>query len=315
MDLSNLPHHPFSSAVPGTAGSRKGRKSECSSPQGCAGWREGDRQTQRLLQNALDCPETAWKQSDRGSSFSCPQVLLLHSWEGILESPQGQFMDQWASSLCCVAGFALKTLLSSSPFAREGTRCYSTGFSLLIYAFLTRSHKNGRTQHALPPYPQLILCSIFLDAAIKISAIFAFLADKNPRFPICCLLGWLYGSNEGQQPQVWTQILLLILMSRASSFCFIQKNHWICPSLLCVPYKARPMGQTQLLRKMPGDTVAGNTCVGDKTNSSDLWQEIISQSQCAAGSAWKSPPCDACRGSVFTAYPTRSWRTRKYLKY
>lgn len=49
------------------------------------------------------------------------------------------------------------------------------------------------------------------------------------------------------------------------------------------------MGQTQLLRKMPGDTVAGNTCVGDKTNSSDLWQEIISQSQCAAGSAWKTP--------------------------
>lgn len=41
------------------------------------------------------------------------------------------------------------------------------------------------------------------------------------------------------------------------------------------------MGQTQFLRKMPGDTVVGNTCVGNKTNSSDLWQEIISQSAAA----------------------------------
>lgn len=200
---------------------------------------------------------------------------------GVLETPKGQFMGKRASKLCCVAGFALKAHLSSSPFARESTRCNGTGFSLLIYAFLTHSHKNGRRQHVLPLYPQLILCSIFLVAAIKIFAIFTFLADKNPRFPICCLLGWLYGSNEGQQPQVWTQILLLSLVSRASSFCFLRKNHQVCPSLLCAPYKARSMGQTQFLRKMPGDTVVGNTCVGNKTNSSDLWQEIISQSAAA----------------------------------
>lgn len=315
MDLSNLPHHPFSSAVPGTAGCHEGQEIWVFIPARMC-WLKGRGQTDteaaaKCSRLSWDSLEAEWQRVFLLLPSGAPPTLLRRYFG----EPSGQFMDQWASRLCCVAGFALKTLLSSSPFAREGTRCYSTGFSLLIYAFLARSHKNGRTQHALPPYPQLILCSIFLDAAIKISAIFAFLADKNPRFPICCLLGWLYGSNEGQQPQVWTQILLLILMSRASSFCFIQKNHWICPSLLCVPYKARPMGQTQLLRKMPGDTVAGNTCVGDKTNSSDLWQEIISQSQCAAGSAWKSPPCDACRGSVFTAYPTRSWRTRKYLKY
>lgn len=130
--------------------------------------------------------------------------LLLPSCnleKGVLETLQGQFTGQGASKLFCVTGFALKAHLSSHPFARVNTRCYSAGFSLLINAFLTHSHKKGR-RHVLPLYPQLTLCSIFLDAAIKTFAIFAFLADQNPGFSICCLLGWLYGSNEGQQPQV-----------------------------------------------------------------------------------------------------------------
>lgn len=185
-------------------------------------WREGGSQTQRLLKNGLDCPGSRVTEGLPSPALKCSSYPLE---KGVLGTPQGQPVGQWASELCCVTGFALEAHLSSSPFARESTRCYSMGFSLLIYAFLTHSHQNGRAQHVIPLYPQLTLCSTFLDAAIKIFAIFAFLADKNPRFPICCLLRWLYGSKEGQWPQVWTQILLLILMSRASSFCFLQKNH------------------------------------------------------------------------------------------
>lgn len=152
-----------------------------------------------MLQTVLRQPGSRVTEGLPSPALSCSSYALR---TGVLETPKGQFTGQRASKLCCVAGFALKAHLSSSPFARESTRCNGTGFSLLIYAFLTHSHKNGRRQHVLPLYPQLILCSIFLVAAIKIFAIFTFLADKNPRFPICCLLGWLYGSNEGQQPQV-----------------------------------------------------------------------------------------------------------------
>lgn len=114
-------------------------------------------------------------------ALSCSSYTLE---KGVLGADHGPVSFR----LCCVTGFASKALLSSSSFARGSTRCYSMGFSSLIYAFLKHSHKNGRTRQVLPLYPQLILCSIFLDAAIEIFAIFAFLADKNPRFPICCLL-------------------------------------------------------------------------------------------------------------------------------
>lgn len=156
-------------------GTLEGRKSKCTSLHGCAGWREGDCQTDRLLP---DCPETDWKQSDQGSSFSCPgqlsHMLLLHPQEGCsgdrgsdTQSLWGQLAGWEASKLSCVAGFALKAHLSSSPFARESARCYRMGFALLIYAFLTHFHKNGRRQHVLPLCPQLVLSSIFLNVAIK----------------------------------------------------------------------------------------------------------------------------------------------------
>lgn len=153
----------------------EGRKSKCTSLHGCAGQKKGDRQTDRLLS---DCPETDLKQSDQGSSFSCPgqlsHVPLLHPQEGCSGdcgsdawSLRGLLAGWEASKLSCVAGFALKAHLSSSPFARESARCYRMGFALLIYAFLTRFHKNGRRQHVLPLCPQLVPCSIFLNVAIK----------------------------------------------------------------------------------------------------------------------------------------------------
>lgn len=292
--------------------SMKGRKCECSSLLGWSGWRERDSQTQRLLKNALDSPQ----QSGWGSSFSCPQVLLLPSWERCFGDPSGTVCGPVSFQTVLCHWLSLKSHLSSSPFARESTRCYSMGFSLLISAFLTHSHKNGRTQHVIPLCPQLTLCSTFLDAAINIFAIFAFLADKNPRFPICCLLRWLYGSNEGQQPRVWTQILLLILVSRASSFCFLQKNHWVWPASSVHLTRPDPWGRL--------------SCWGECQEIQRLamlvwvtkWIPVMrgrkpshSQPQCAEGSAWRFPHRDACGGSVFTGYPTSSWRIRKYLNY
>lgn len=89
---------------------------------------------------------------------------------------------------------------------------------VFLYSFmhfwhiLTKMKEHSMFYHSIP---SLFFAAYFLMLPLKFLLFFAFLADKNPRFPICCLLGWLYGSNEGQQPQVWTQILLLIPVSRA----------------------------------------------------------------------------------------------------
>lgn len=57
------------------------------------------------------------------------------------------------------------------------------GFSLLIYAFLTHFHKNGRRQHVLPLCPQLIPYSIFLNAAIKVLLFLLSWQIITPDFP------------------------------------------------------------------------------------------------------------------------------------
>lgn len=90
----------------------------------------------------------------------------------------------------------MKAHLSSSAFARESARCYTMGFTLLIYAFLTHFHKKKKKRKkaacftALSPNYSLQHVSVeYAIAAIKFLLFFAFLATNNPRFPICCLLG------------------------------------------------------------------------------------------------------------------------------
>jgi len=82
--------------------------------------------------------------------------------------PSGVASRAVSSQAVLRGGVCLEAQLSSGPSARERARCCSTGLSLLIYAFLTHFHKNGRRQHVLLLGPQLIPHSILLNAAIKI---------------------------------------------------------------------------------------------------------------------------------------------------
>lgn len=75
------------------------------------------------------------------------------------------------------------------------------------------------------------------------------------------------------------------------------------------------MGQTQLLREMPGDTEVGNACEGDKTNSSDVWQEIISQSASVCRRECLEVPASRCpQGICFHWIPYTLLKNKKVFK-
>lgn len=169
----------------------KGRKSKC----GCAGRREGDSQTQSLLQNALECHETAWKQGDGGySSPTLPRRVFWRCLRGSL----------WASELpsCAVWQGLPRRHIWAPVLLLERVPGITFLYSFMhVWHILTKMDEHSMFYHSIP---NLFFAAYFLMLPLKFFAVFAFLADKNPRFPICFLLGWLYGSNEGQQPQVWT---------------------------------------------------------------------------------------------------------------
>lgn len=103
-----------------------------------------------------------------------------------------------------------------------------------IFTKKKKKRKKAACFTALSPNYSLQHVSVeYAIAAIKFLLFFAFLATNNPRFPICCLLGWLCSSYEGQQSQVWTQIFDSDPCIKGKHLFFLQRKHWVCPRLLC----------------------------------------------------------------------------------